>query len=125
MDHLVSLQEGLVRLHGPYILWVIDEECLSDPVDFPALGSHQPHVPNSNSTYAAQAQPATTSSQQHAQLQQQLFMQQQMGGLAPPPPPGIGGSATSPSQSNGLMGESLRGEDFPALGTGADGKDRV
>lgn len=49
-----------------------------------------------------------------------------MGGLIPPPPPGIGGPATSPaSQANGIMGESLRGEDFPALGAGPDGKDRV
>ena len=102
-----------------------------DPNDFPALGSHQPQLSSSNSTYAAQAQPSqplgTASQPQHAQLQQQLFMQQQMGGsgLIPPPPPGIAGPATSPSQSNGILGENLRGEDFPALGTGADGRDRV
>ncbi len=96
-----------------------------DPNDFPALGSHPSH---SNMTYAAQTQPSQPSntSNQHPQLVQQMFMQQQqMGGLVPPPPPGIVGPAASPSsQVNGMM-ENLRGEDFPALGAGPDGKERV
>ncbi|KAK8865945.1 hypothetical protein IAR55_001094 [Kwoniella newhampshirensis] len=105
----------------------------ADPNDFPALGSHpQQH----NSTYAAQAQPSqpsTASSQQqqqqqqaqqqqnpHLQQQQQLFLQQQQLGVAPPPPPpGISGPAGAGSgQANGALGD-----DFPALGGGADGKD--
>ena len=100
---------------------------ITDPNDFPALGSH-PVL--SNSSYAAQAQPSQNSpalNPQHPQLAQQMFMQQQqMGGLVPPPPPGIGGPADSSSaHTNGMIGDNLRREDFPALGAGPDGKDRV
>ncbi|CAD6583700.1 MAG: hypothetical protein TREMPRED_003636 [Tremellales sp. Tagirdzhanova-0007] len=99
----------------------------ADPNDFPALGSH-PVL--SNSSYAAQAQPSQNSpalNPQHPQLAQQMFMQQQqMGGLVPPPPPGIGGPADSSSaHTNGMIGDNLRREDFPALGAGPDGKDRM
>ncbi|RSH92880.1 hypothetical protein EHS25_008326 [Saitozyma podzolica] len=100
----------------------------ADPNDFPALGSLNPslqHMPTSSSTYAAQAQPSGGSSTSNpAHLQQQLFMQQGIGALAPPPPPGIAGPATPQSTgTNGIPGENLRGEDFPALG-GAD-KERI
>ncbi|KAL7419532.1 transcriptional regulator [Cryptotrichosporon argae] len=104
----------------------------SDSNDFPALGSHS-HLQSSYATSAQASSPA--SSQQ--QLQQQMFMQGGAGlgnGLVPPPPglgPGAGatppaptqqaqqGPGTSPSQGNGLE---LRGEDFPALGEGKDGR---
>ncbi|ORY23199.1 hypothetical protein BCR39DRAFT_549736 [Naematelia encephala] len=92
----------------------------SDSSDFPALGSHVP-----SSTYASQAQPAQGSSQPPHLAQQMLFSQGMAQGLAPPPPPGLGVPASASSNQTNGSGENLRGEDFPALGAGPDGKDRL